>query len=307
MSVMRIVVVRGGALGDALLTIHPLAALRTCYGAATITCIGPRVLRSVGVVPWLVDRLIPIEDEGGWQLFRATDLPTWLECDIGVVWLQQWQHVADVLRQAGPSQVVAGPSLPPEGSSLHVVEHLFKILEPLDVTVSCARLPLPLAELSMQKAGQCWRNLGLRPGKVVALHPGSGGLWKRLPRDYVEWLIEHCVYRGWQVLVLLGPAEEEERAWWARWCIEKQSDIRLAPAMPIDVLAVLIARCSLYIGCDTGPSHLAALTGVRCLVFFGPTDARRWRPWGPRVSILDSAGSWPPPQERTLQALERLA
>ena len=63
----------------------------------------------------------------------------------------------------------------------------------------------------------------------------------------------------------------------------------------------LLARCDLYVGNDAGPSHLAGLAGAPTLALFGPTDPERWRPLGPRVTVLRRA-----PLER-LEVAEVLA
>ena len=59
--------------------------------------------------------------------------------------------------------------------------------------------------------------------------------------------------------------------------------------------ASLLSRCSLYIGNDSGFSHLAAAAGCRVLVLFGPTNPVVWGPLG-NVEIV-SAG-FPAPIDR---------
>jgi ADP-heptose:LPS heptosyltransferase len=46
-------------------------------------------------------------------------------------------------------------------------------------------------------------------------------------------------------------------------------------------LLELLRRARLFIGCDTGPMHLAAAAGTRVLALFGPADPRRTGPWDP--------------------------
>jgi ADP-heptose:LPS heptosyltransferase len=50
--------------------------------------------------------------------------------------------------------------------------------------------------------------------------------------------------------------------------------------------AGLLSEVSLYIGVDTGITHLAALVGAPTIALFGPTQPTLWRPIGPRVSVL---------------------
>ena len=46
------------------------------------------------------------------------------------------------------------------------------------------------------------------------------------------------------------------------------------------------AGAARFVGNDSGPGHLAAITGTPTLALFGPTDPARWRPLGPHVKVL---------------------
>jgi ADP-heptose:LPS heptosyltransferase len=51
-------------------------------------------------------------------------------------------------------------------------------------------------------------------------------------------------------------------------------------------LADVIGRAGVYVGNDSGPTHLAAQLGVPTIALSGPTDPRKWRPRGARVTTL---------------------
>jgi ADP-heptose:LPS heptosyltransferase len=57
----------------------------------------------------------------------------------------------------------------------------------------------------------------------------------------------------------------------------------------LDTLADTIRPARLFVGADTGPTHLAAALGVPTVALFGPTDPDRWGPIGPSVSTIKSA------------------
>jgi len=67
-------------------------------------------------------------------------------------------------------------------------------------------------------------------------------------------------------------------------------------------LAALLAGASLYIGNDTGITHLAAAAGANTLALFGPTDPAVWSPRGERVRILHSENLDDLSVERVLNA-----
>jgi ADP-heptose:LPS heptosyltransferase len=67
--------------------------------------------------------------------------------------------------------------------------------------------------------------------------------------------------------------------------------------------AALLQRCRLYVGNDSGVSHLAGRLGVPTAAVFGPTDPAVWRPLGPHVQPVAAAGhGWP-----SVQAVLRAA
>jgi ADP-heptose:LPS heptosyltransferase len=83
---------------------------------------------------------------------------------------------------------------------------------------------------------------------------------------------------GGRVLLVTGPAEEERAA--------RLPCDALARNERLDHLAALLRRAHLYLGNDSGVSHLAGLAGARGLVLFGPTDPRTWRPRGGGLRVL---------------------
>jgi ADP-heptose:LPS heptosyltransferase len=54
-----------------------------------------------------------------------------------------------------------------------------------------------------------------------------------------------------------------------------------------------VQSADLYLGHDSGISHLAAWSGVKCGLLFGPTDAKIWTPPGGWVQSWSSGGEWP--------------
>ncbi len=122
-----------------------------------------------------------------------------------------------------------------------------------------------------------------RDGPVV-IHPGSGGAGKCWPADRFEALVGHLAAIGREAIVALGEAELE------RWPADRLARWRgvceVVTSADVIALSELIARASVYIGNDSGPTHLAAQLGVPTLALFGPTDPRVWRPIGPAVRVL---------------------
>jgi heptosyltransferase-2 len=71
---------------------------------------------------------------------------------------------------------------------------------------------------------------------------------------------------GWSLVEALGPGSVLAR-------------------LPLPMLAGVLSHCRLYVGNDSGISHLAAAMGVPSVVLFGPTSPVHWAPLGARVEI----------------------
>ena len=63
----------------------------------------------------------------------------------------------------------------------------------------------------------------------------------------------------------------------------------LAREWPLRVLGAALARAGLFLGNDSGASHLAAASGAPTLALFGPTDSAVWAPLGRTVATLRAA------------------
>lgn len=120
----------------------------------------------------------------------------------------------------------------------------------------------------------------------VVIHPGSGGRDKCWPAARIDDLLTHLRMIGRPAVVVLGEVERERVAAGVidRW--RNLADV-IEPVSLIE-LARVIGAAAVYVGNDSGPTHLAAQLGVTTLALFGPSDPRVWAPLGPRVHVL-----WP--------------
>ena len=175
---------------------------------------------------------------------------------------------------------------------------------------SASRVDL-LQRLAVSKAGRA--PLRSNPSGPVAVHVGAGSRSKRWPMDRWATLVAALREAGHAVAVFMGEVEmeqftEAERACWREMLRTDQGGGAIED---LPALAQALARCRLFIGADTGPTHLAAELGLPTLALFGPTDPALWAPLGApgAVAVLapPASGSmeWLPP-ERVLEAADQL-
>ena len=131
-------------------------------------------------------------------------------------------------------------------------------------------------------------------GPLVGLTPGAEwGPSKRWPwRRFAELARElRRAVPGVRIAILVGPKGKEL---WAGVRVHEESG-KLHPVIGPDLdlagLAGVLAHLDLLITNDSGPMHVAAALGVRCLALFGPTDPRRTAPAGDGHRVL-ATGIW---------------
>jgi ADP-heptose:LPS heptosyltransferase len=143
-----------------------------------------------------------------------------------------------------------------------------------------------------------WQQHAFNRRPVLVLAPGSGGREKNWPdasyQAVAEWWRKE--FQG-VVIVVLGPVEDERGG--------VDSVCRgsvVARALTLGQLSALLSRCLVYVGNDSGPTHLAAALGVRTVALFGPSDPRQWAPRGQKVAIVRSGVACSPCSSEVLKS-----
>lgn len=182
----------------------------------------------------------------------------------------------------------------PHSFADHVAQQNLALVETL---TGCPAPRQPPMRAPYDSADQAWAEAWLTThgivadAPIVAIHPGAGGaakLW--LPERWAE-IATTLQGRGLHVIVTGGEQERE--------LIE--AIVGQMPVAPFTLigeatlgqLATLYARCTLVLGVDSGPLHLAVAATVPTLALFGPGDAQRFGPWGdPQRQMVIRSGLW---------------
>jgi ADP-heptose:LPS heptosyltransferase len=114
----------------------------------------------------------------------------------------------------------------------------------------------------------------------LVVHPGAGARAKRWSGPGFRRVADAWAGAGGEVAVLLGPAEEDDAGAWSAAGYEPSTRLSLRDA------AGLMGSAPLWVGNDSGMSHLAAALGRRGAVLFGPTRPRRWGPLGSLATVV---------------------
>ncbi len=257
---MRRLVIRPGGIGDFVLSLPALERLKPDY--LEVWAASPNV-----PLARFADRARPI-GATGLDLLGVTDPPQRLIDDLrGFDSVVSWYganraEFRESVRALG-LPFVFFPALPPEGAGVHAT----------DFYLEQAR--------AIAGAGEGGPSAGphidcdVRRENFAAIHPFSGSAKK-----------------NWPLAKFQALARKLERIMPVRWCAGPE-DPPLQSCVRIDdlyELACWLGSARLYIGNDSGVTHLAAAVGTPVLALFGPTDPAVWAPRGANVRV----GRWKP-------------
>jgi heptosyltransferase-3 len=125
-------------------------------------------------------------------------------------------------------------------------------------------------------------------GPYAIVHPGSGAPVKEWPVHRWAAVINDLTCDSLDVVLTGSPAEADACAEIAARSAHCTS---LAGQTAVPVLAEMLRGASIVLGPDCGPLHLAVATGTPTVHLFGPSDPRRYGPWGdPRRHHVVRAG-----------------
>jgi heptosyltransferase III len=279
-SIESVVVIFPGALGDLLLALPALRALRARHAGTPCTFVVGEALRGIVALAGIADATAALESADAAALFGGTRLPTWLSHRpfvyswLGADDVDVRARVAAAVRTARFFRVERG-----DGATHAAVAYARVVGAPVGprALATAATLAPPASDA----ADALWSDLA---DPVLAIHPGAGARAKRWDVAGFVQVAHWWRAAGGQVVTVAGPAEAGEPP------ALGLPEVRDWPL--VDVAAVL-SRAALYLGNDSGITHLAAAVGSRGAALYGPTDPRRWRPAGGSLVALRARTSGP--------------
>ena len=292
----RILVIRGGAIGDFILTLPALKALRDACPCAHIEILGYKHIAVLAEHRFYAQAVRSIECGPLSRFFaRNSELPAELanyfaSFDLIISYLYDPDRIFENnLRRCGVENLLCGPSKIVEKAD-HAARQLARPVEDFGIrVVDLTEKVFPSIE-DRQFASDFLRPLQ-RP--IIAIHPGSGSKEKNWPLE--NWIALFSREGGLSgaegkdgslcpsLVVISGEAdkaqtEQLEREW-------KDRDVRFAKNLSLPQLAAVLER-SIFMGHDSGISHLAAAAGASCILLFGPTNPDVWAPKNRNARVL---------------------
>lgn len=310
---MRILIVKLGSIGDVVHTLPALAAVKAALPRARVSWVVERRAAEVLRDNPLIERLIEVDTrslrsvssifakEDGFfaQLhrLRANDYDVALD-------FQGLLKSAFVARLSGAARRVgfAREALREPASRFlytetvgtparcHIIEKNLRLVAgALDIKVSPDGddydFPVALRSEHVAQAAQVLETFmtSFDGNPAFAILNPAGGWWTKLwdAERFASLADALWETEGLRSIVTYGPGEEKLAA---RVVAHTRSGAAHAVTLPLKSFYALARRAHVYVGGDTGPTHLATAAGAPVVGLFGPTEW--WRNGSPRKSDM---------------------
>jgi heptosyltransferase-2 len=285
-KIPRILVIRGGAIGDFILTLPALGALRQRWREAHIEILGyPHIVElAVGRYYAQASRSIEYGALSGFFAPNATlDAALsgyFASFDVVISYLYDPDRFFEQnLRRVGVKHLIVGSARPTE---LHAAAHYAKPLESLAIYAEDLVPRLHLLEQDIEFGNNF---LGAPEPFRMAVHCGSGSARKNWP---ARFFAEVCLWfrLSWEAAVVCVSGEADS--------VPTAEFLKLLGAphplearnLKLTQLAGVLSQCHAFLGNDSGISHLAAAVGIPTVVTWFPGTSAIWQPRGENVRVI---------------------
>ncbi|MGV3774909.1 MAG: glycosyltransferase family 9 protein [Verrucomicrobiales bacterium] len=280
----KMLVIRGGAIGDFILTLPALAALRETFEETHIELLGYPAMAELAREAGMIEECRSIESGQLARFFgRNTKLDEgWAEYFASFNLILSYLYDPDQIFQtnvgrASKAQFIAGPHRPNENENIHATDVFLKPLEKLAIFGfdPAPRIILPGGRKT-KEPGAPFR---------LAIHPGSGSARKNWPESswgmFLNLLVDNT---DWQLTLVGGEAESEVLENLAK--VVPADRTTIAKGQSLLETARLLAGHNYFVGHDSGITHLAGALGTPLLALWGPSKFDIWRPLGPKTDFI---------------------
>lgn len=298
-------------LGDILLSQPAVQHLRDQHPNSQLVAVVGPWSREIAAMAWPVDEVITIAFPGFTRTPAGSPIAPYRQLRVEARRLERFRSkTAYVLRPdawwaawlaslIAPEVVAAdvqrsrefATSVTPISDDEHSVVRAWRIASSRASaalpTLTSSPLGLPVAPEAVRDAAQLLLDHGVTNHYLV-IHPGSGASVKEWPAQ--RWRAVADALSGDNVRVVLtgGPGEVDLCAVIADTI---PRSVTLAGKTTVPVLAEVLRGACIALGPDCGPLHLAVAVGTPTVHLFGPSDPRRYGPWGdPARHRVISAG-----------------
>ena len=299
----RILIIKLSALGDLILSIPALKAIRKKYPQpSAITCVVGKDIASILTNCPYIDKIVSYDfkgrDRGIFGLFKIGKGLRRNNFDLAIdLQNNRRSHILSALslapRRYGYKNkkfsLFLNKTIVEDKFILGPLEHQFRILKMLGIELKDKKIELWPAKEDFKYVETLldseWLN---RQQPLVGIHLGSSKRWltKRWPLEYIANLSENLALKDVRVVISAERIDPRELKM-LQDLTKKSRPIIACGKTSINQLGCLIKRCGVFVVGDTAPLHIAAAVGTPVVALFGPTDPKRHLSSAEEIAVIN--------------------
>ena len=288
-----IVMVHPGGLGDVLLAVPAMARLRIHFPNHQLVLYAEDQVARLFHACRIIDAWTSVQGRACSDLFAGADsatdqAQTWLEdCDLAIGWMQDLDgKLGKTLKAAGVREVIVRSPFSTALQSTHQCDRFLEAINEAPVDEGEGVL-LPVTGHLYGLGQACLEGVGFANRQPFAIiHPGSGSAHKCVAPKILAAVVTELQMFGAIPVILEGPADRVPVEQLLQLCEDPPIVMK---GLDLQTVSGVLAQTRLFVGQDSGITHLAGLLGVRTVAIFGPTDPARWAPRGAHVTVVQGA------------------
>ena len=304
-KIPRLLVIRLRSLGDSILSLPLLQALRSWRPELEVDVLVESPFSAVFTTHPAVHEALILQprknaNSDGWSRLRAIaeirkrrypaaiDLHGGTTARLFVLASGAGLRIGEECRRS----LIYNAAIPASSSvwnvrTLHTTEHQLTLLKWLGLPVpQDLRAHLHLPAEAREKGARRLRDAGIEPSGYFLIHPTATLATKQwAPANFAS--LGDCLFQnyGLPVVYTSGPQEAQVLLEIGRHAGQKHRDWS---DLNLPELFAVIHGCRLFIGNDSGPAHAAAALGKSMVVVWGSSDYRAWHPWKTDYELVRS-------------------
>ena len=290
----RILILKPSALGDIVHTLPLLSSLKKSFPNKFIAWgVKEKFYELLEKNPYL-DEIIIWKERGFWKFVAeirkrkfdvVIDLQGLFRTGL-VAYLSKAPQRWGFCREEAKENQLMFINIPIKTKSMHIVDKYLDFAEHLQAERT-VEFPIPEKESAREYIGQYFQRTNIYPNeKLIALIQGTGWenkTWRQERFAQLGRLLS--LKENQKVIIVWGGGESEKIK--AQKINKMASDkLVVAPHTTIAQLVSLFKRCSIVVGGDTGPLHLAAALGIPVVGLYGPTPPARNEPYTQKKEVI---------------------
>ena len=298
---MRILIIHQGAIGDLILSLPAISSFKYNYPDASIEIWGYQNILKLVEKRFYADKISSSDQKGMAQFYSESIVfdnqlvERLKQFDLIIIFGREGSKtLLHNLKKIKIKEVYFIDTFPQHDEDVHIIDYQRTQLSRLGFKVD-DKVPKLFPDKEDGKRATDFLNKRQLGDKslTVAMHIGSGSRMKVWPPDRFAQLSEKLIKgESAKIILPIGPADEGM----AQEYFNLISSEAIFPLvnLPLNELAAILKRCGVYLGNDSGITHLAAAVGTPVVALFGPTDPQVWGPRGKSASIIYKASECSP-------------